>query len=40
MVRSKKYYVVHVGRQQGIYTTWADCKAQVDGFKGAIYKGF
>ncbi len=40
MVRSKKYYIVHVGRQQGIYTTWANCKAQVDGFKGAIYKGF
>jgi viroplasmin and RNaseH domain-containing protein len=40
MVRSRKYYAIQVGRQQGIYIIWVDCKAQVDGFKGAIYKGF
>ena len=36
----KKYYVVLKGRRQGIFTTWADCEAQVKGYKGAKYKGF
>ncbi|WP_274361937.1 ribonuclease H [Paenibacillus thermotolerans] len=35
-----KYYVVWVGREPGIYETWNDCKAQVDGFQGAKYKSF
>jgi len=35
-----KYYVVRNGRKNGIYRTWEECKAQVDGFKGAIYKSF
>jgi ribonuclease HI len=35
-----KYYVVWVGRQPGLYTTWADCVAQVNGFSGAKYKAF
>lgn len=34
------YYAVHNGRQPGIYKTWADCKAQVNKFSGAVYKGF
>jgi len=37
---AKKYYVVWKGRQAGIFTTWDDCKAQVDGFAGARYKSF
>lgn len=37
---AKKVYAVKVGRQPGIYSTWEDCKAQVDGFSGAQYKGF
>nr|WP_040697379.1 ribonuclease H family protein [Pseudoalteromonas citrea] len=37
---AKKYYVVWKGHKSGIYTTWSDCKAQVDGFSGAKYKSF
>lgn len=36
----KKYYAVRVGKTPGIYFTWADCSAQVTGFKGAKYKSF
>lgn len=35
-----KYYVVRNGRTNGIYRTWDECKAQVDGFSGAVYKSF
>ena len=34
------YYAVAKGRKVGLFTTWAACKVQVDGFKGAKYKGF
>ena len=34
------YYAVRVGKTHGIYKTWEECKAQVIGYKGAIYKGF
>lgn len=37
---AKKYYAVRQGRTAGVYATWADCKAQVDGYSGAIYKSF
>ncbi|MCL9776293.1 ribonuclease H family protein [Vibrio methylphosphonaticus] len=37
---AKKYYVVWKGRETGIFTTWADCKAQVDKFTGAKFKSF
>jgi ribonuclease HI len=37
---AKKYYVVWKGRETGIFTNWAQCKAQVDGFSGAKYKAF
>lgn len=37
---AKKVYAVRNGRQTGIFTSWAECKAQVDGFPGARYKGF
>jgi ribonuclease HI len=36
----KKFYGVKAGRQPGIYTTWAECKKQVDGFGGALFKAF
>lgn len=36
----KKYYAVRVGKTPGIYLTWDDCKAMVDGYPGAKYKGF
>lgn len=37
---AKKYYVVWKGRKPGIFTTWNECKAQVDGFAGAKFKSF
>lgn len=37
---AKKYYAVKEGKAPGIYETWADCKAQVHGYKGALYKSF
>ena len=36
----KNYYVVRIGKSPGIYTNWEDCKAQVTGYKGAVFKGF
>lgn len=35
-----KYYGVKVGKTPGVYTSWADCEAQVKGYPGAQYKGF
>ncbi len=37
---AKKVYAVRKGRTTGIFMTWDDCKAQVDGFAGAEYKSF
>ena len=36
----KKYYAVKRGRKPGIYFNWPDAKAEIDGFQGAVYKGF
>lgn len=36
----KNFYAVRAGRKVGIYTTWDDCKEQVNGHLGAIVKGF
>lgn len=36
----KKYYVVWQGVKPGIYTSWEECKKQVDGFPEAKYKAF
>jgi ribonuclease HI len=36
----KQYYAVRNGRKPGIYRTWEECKAQVDGYAKAQYKGF
>ena len=36
----QKFYVVWKGRKPGIYTSWAECEAQVKGFTGAEYKSF
>ncbi len=38
--RKPKYYVVWKGREPGIYTSWAECQAQVKGFPGAEFKSF
>lgn len=36
----KNFYAVKQGRVPGIYTTWAECKEQIDGYSGAEFKGF
>lgn len=36
----KKYYAVKVGYNIGVYKTWNECKAQIDGYSGAVYKSF
>ena len=35
-----KFYAVKNGKKTGIFSTWDECKEQVFGFKGAIYKSF
>ncbi len=39
-IMAKKYYAVKNGHNIGIYETWAECKAQVIRFSGAVYKSF
>lgn len=40
MAVKKNFYVVKKGRKVGIFKAWDECKASVDSFPGAIYKGF
>lgn len=35
-----KFYAVKNGRKAGIYNSWAECKEQVHGYPGALYKSF
>jgi len=35
-----KFYAVRKGKTPGIYLTWEECKAGVEGFSGAQYKSF
>ena len=35
-----KYYAVRIGKKPGIYRSWEECKAVVDGFSNARYKSF
>ncbi|MDR2649551.1 MAG: ribonuclease H family protein [Clostridiales bacterium] len=37
---SKKFYAVRNGRNAGVYTSWDECRRQITGFSGAVYKGF
>lgn len=37
---ASKFYAVRRGRKTGIFNSWAQCKAQIDGFSGAVYKSF
>lgn len=39
-VAKKNFYVVWNGVKPGVYKTWDECKAQVEGYDGAIYKSF
>lgn len=36
----QKCYVVWAGRKPGIYTSWAECQAQISGFADAKYKSY
>ena len=36
----QKFYVVWSGHHPGVYETWMECKHQIDGFNGAVYKSF
>ena len=38
--KSPKFYAVKEGFIPGIYLDWIDCKIQVDGFSGAVYRSF
>ncbi|MGN0032665.1 MAG: viroplasmin family protein [Candidatus Limimorpha sp.] len=35
-----KFYTVWRGRQIGVFSNWNDCRKQIEGFQGALYKGF
>ncbi len=37
---AKKYYAVKKGRKTGVFGTWAECRAAVEGYPGAEYRGF
>lgn len=37
---SKNFYAVKRGHNIGIYHTWSDCKAQVDGYQNPKYRKF
>lgn len=39
-LKSSKFYAVKEGFVPGIYLDWIDCKIQVDGFSGAVYRSF
>lgn len=40
MAKKPKFYVVWQGRETGVFTSWDDCKAQTNGFEGAVFKSF
>jgi ribonuclease HI len=40
MPEKPKFYVVWKGRKTGIFSSWAECAAQVQGYTGAQYKSF
>jgi ribonuclease HI len=35
-----KYYTVWKGKKKGVFNSWDECKASVQGFSGAKYKSF
>ena len=38
--KKKKYYVVWQGRETGVFDSWEECRKQIDGYPGAVYKSF
>jgi len=37
---TKTYYVVHKGRNPGIYNSWKECQKEIDKYEGALFKKF
>ncbi len=37
---AKKYYAVKKGKVTGVFKSWEECRAAVEGYSGAQYKGF
>lgn len=37
---ANKFYAVKNGRKPGIFTSWTECKSQISGYSGAVYKSF
>jgi len=40
MPEKPKFYVVWKGRKTGVFSSWKECTAQVQGYTGAQYKSF
>lgn len=40
MAKKQKFYVVWQGREPGVYRTWEECRARVNGCPGARYKAY
>jgi ribonuclease HI len=40
MSQKKRFYAVKSGRNPGIYSNWEACRAQVESYSNADYKGF
>ena len=40
MASYRKFYVVWEGRAPGIYDSWDEARAQVEGFPGARYRAY
>lgn len=38
--KKKKYYVIWIGLERGVFDSWNACKKYVEGYKGAKYKSF
>ena len=36
----QKFYVVWKGKIPGVYSSWAECKDQIEGYPEAVYKSF
>lgn len=36
----KKVYAVRKGKKTGLFYTWDECKAAIDGYSGAVFRGF
>lgn len=38
--KKQAFYAVRSGRKPGVYTSWNECKMNINGFGGAVYKKF